>query len=149
MVKTLEGCSSKGLLLPRNRSCLKFLKLRCGHWRIKVRRQWRGSMKISADLVQDAETQLLELVRGKNTNVFAVTIVSGNDKWIISTTDSESGAYCIGEGLTFADAWHARENQLYARVKASAKRPSSTGKAVQPRTFGYCKFFRTAPAGYN
>jgi hypothetical protein len=72
-------------------------------------------MKISAELVQDAETQLLELVRGKNTNVFAVTIVSGNDKWIISTTDSESGAYCIGEGLTFADAWHARENQMYAR----------------------------------
>jgi len=72
-------------------------------------------MKISAELVKDAETQLLELVRGRNANDFAVTIVSGNDKWIISTTDGESGAYCIGEGPTFADAWHARGNQKYAR----------------------------------
>jgi hypothetical protein len=85
-------------------------------------------MKISAELVQDAETQLLKLVRGSN---FAVTIVSGNDKWIISTTDSESGAYCIGEGPTFADAWHARENQMYARGKASAKRPSSARTPVR------------------
>jgi len=74
----------------------------------------------SAELVQDAETQLLDLVRRRSTNGFAVTIVSGNDKWIISTTDSESGAYCIGEGPTFADAWHARENQMYA-VKVAAK----------------------------
>jgi hypothetical protein len=64
-------------------------------------------MTISAEFVQDAEAQLLELVRGEDVSGFSVTIVCANDKWIISTTDNESGAYCIGEGPTFAHAWHA------------------------------------------
>jgi hypothetical protein len=64
------------------------------------------------DLVKDAETQLLELVRGEGVSSFSLTIVCANDKWIISTTDNESGDYCIGEGTTFADAWQARENPI-------------------------------------
>jgi hypothetical protein len=82
------------------------------------------SMTISAELVQDAETQLLELVRGEDISGFSVTIVCANDKWIISTTDNESGAYCIGEGPTFADAWHAREDQMLTRVRSPLKRAS-------------------------
>jgi hypothetical protein len=77
-------------------------------------------MTISAELVQSAETQLLELVRGEDISDFSVTIVCANDKWIISTADNESGAYCIGEGPTFADAWHARENQMITRVRSRA-----------------------------
>jgi len=85
----------------------------------------------SAELVQDAETQLLAFVRRSSTNGFAVTIVSGNDKWIISTTDSESGAYCIGEGPTFADAWHARENQMYEHKSVCKKVLSSANIPVR------------------
>jgi hypothetical protein len=58
-------------------------------------------MPISAELVQDAETQLLEFARGQGSSIFSLTIVCANDKWIVSTTDNESGAYCIGEGATF------------------------------------------------
>ena len=57
-------------------------------------------MTISAELVQDAETQLLEFARGQCSSVFSLTIVCANDKWIVSTTDNKSGAYCIGEGAT-------------------------------------------------
>jgi hypothetical protein len=81
-------------------------------------------MTISAELVQDAETQLLELVRGEDVSSFSVTIVCANDKWIISTTDNDSSTYCIGEGPTFADAWHARENQMFTRVRPPVKRAS-------------------------
>src|SRR5262245_65577069 len=73
-----------------------------------------GSMTVSAELVQDAETQLLEFLRGEDVSNFSVTIVCGNDKWIISTTDNESGTYCIGQGPTFADAWHDRKTK-YSR----------------------------------
>jgi hypothetical protein len=45
-------------------------------------------MAISAELVQDAETQLLAFLRGRNLSNFSVTIVCGNDKWIISTKDN-------------------------------------------------------------
>jgi hypothetical protein len=83
-----------------------------------------GSMTIPAEFVQDAETQLLELVRGENVSSFSVTIVYANDKWIISTTDNDSSTYCIGEGRTFADAWHARENQMFTRVRQPVKRAS-------------------------
>ena len=62
-----------------------------------------GPMAVSAEFVEDAEDQLLELLRGEDVSSFSVTIVCGNDKWIISTTDTESGAYCIGQGPTFAD----------------------------------------------
>jgi hypothetical protein len=81
-------------------------------------------MPISAELVQDAENQLLKLVRGDNVGGFSVTFVCANDKWIISTTDNESGSYCIGEGPTFAEAWHARENQMLTRVRSRVKRAS-------------------------
>jgi len=81
-------------------------------------------MAIPAELVQDAENQLLELVRSEGISGFSVTIVCANDKWIISTTDNESGAYCIGEGPTFADAWHARENQMLTRVRSPVRRAS-------------------------
>jgi hypothetical protein len=81
-------------------------------------------MTISAELVLDAETQLLEFVRGEDSSMFSLTIVCANDKWIISTTDNESGAYCIGEGTTFAEAWHARENQILTRGRSSLKRAS-------------------------
>ena len=81
-------------------------------------------MTISADLVQGAETQLLELVRGEDVSSFALTIVCANDKWIVSTTDNESGAYCIGEGTTFADAWHARQNAMLTRGRPPLKRAS-------------------------
>ena len=83
-------------------------------------------MTISADLVQDAETQLLELVRGEGISSFSLTIVCANDKWIVSTADNESGDYCIGEGETFADAWHARENQILTqgRLRPTLKRAS-------------------------
>jgi hypothetical protein len=91
---------------------------------VKVRHQWRGSMTISAELVQDAETQLLEFARGQGSSIFSLTIVCANDKWIVSTTDNESGAYCIGEGATFAEAWHARENQILTRGRSSLKRAS-------------------------
>jgi hypothetical protein len=46
------------------------------------------------------------------------------DKWIVSTIENESGAYCIGEGATFAEAWHARENQILTRGRSSLKRVS-------------------------
>ena len=81
-------------------------------------------MTISAELVQDAETQLLEFARGQGSSIFSLTIVCGNDKWIVSTTDNESGAYCIGEGGTFAQAWHAREDQMLTRGRSSLKRAS-------------------------
>ena len=81
-------------------------------------------MAISANLVQDAETQLLDFLRGENVSSFSVTIVRGNDKWIISTTDNESGAYCIGQGQTFADAWHDRKNQILTPVRGRLKRAS-------------------------
>jgi len=81
-------------------------------------------MAISAKLVQDAETQLLEFLRGKDVSNFSVTIVRGNDKWIISTTDDESGAYCIGQGPTFADAWHDRRNQILTPDRPPLKRAS-------------------------
>jgi len=81
-------------------------------------------MTISAELVQDAETQLLEFARGQGSSIFSLTIVCANDKWIVSTTDNESGAYCIGEGATFAEAWHARENQILTRSRSSLKRAS-------------------------
>ena len=83
-----------------------------------------GSMAISADLAQDAEAQLLEFLRGRDLSSFSVTIVCGNDKWIISTTDNESGAYCIGQGPTFADAWHDRKNQILTPVRPPLKRAS-------------------------
>ena len=53
-------------------------------------------MTISAELVQDAETQLLKFARGHGSSIFSLTIVRANDKWIVSSTDNESGAYCIG-----------------------------------------------------
>jgi hypothetical protein len=81
-------------------------------------------MTIYAELVQDAETQLLEFARGQGSSVFSLTIVCANDKWIVSTTDNESGAYCIGEGATFAEAWHAREDQMLNRGRSSLKRAS-------------------------
>jgi hypothetical protein len=81
-------------------------------------------MTISAELVRDAETQLLEFVRGAESSMFSLTIVCANDKWIISTTDNESGAYCIGEGTTFAKAWHARENQILSHRRSPLKRAS-------------------------
>ena len=83
-----------------------------------------GSMTISAELAQDAEIQLLKFLRGKDVSGFSVTIVCGNDKWIISTTDNESGAYCIGQGPTFADAWRDRKNQMLTPVKPPLKRAS-------------------------
>jgi hypothetical protein len=81
-------------------------------------------MTITTELVKDAESQLLELVRGGNVSGFSVTLVCANDKWIVSTTDNESGSYCIGEGPTFAEAWHARENQMFTRVGSRVKRAS-------------------------
>ena len=82
-------------------------------------------MTVSAELVEDAETQLLEFLRGKDvSSSFSVTIVCGNDKWIISTTDNESGTYCIGQGPTFADAWHDRKNQILTPVRSPLKRAS-------------------------
>jgi hypothetical protein len=81
-------------------------------------------MTVSAELVQDAETQLLEFLRSENVSSFSVTIVCGNDKWIISTTDNESGAYCIGQGATFADAWHDRKNQMLMPATPPLKRAS-------------------------
>ena len=83
-----------------------------------------GPMAVSAEFVEDAENQLLELLRGEDVSSFSVTIVCGNDKWIISTTDTESGAYCIGQGPTFADAWHDRQNQILTVVKHPMKRAS-------------------------
>jgi len=90
-------------------------------------------MAISAELMQDAETQLLEFLRGRDLSSFSVTIVCGNDKWIISTTDNESGAYCIGQGPTFADAWHDRTNQILTPVRQPLKRASwpSTSKTAR------------------
>ena len=35
-----------------------------------------GSMTISAELVQDAETQLLEFARGQGSSIFSLTIVA-------------------------------------------------------------------------
>jgi hypothetical protein len=81
-------------------------------------------MTISVELVQEAEGELLELVRGDDVSGFSVTIVCANDKWIISTTDNENGSYYIGEGPTFAEAWHARENQMLTRVRSPVKRAS-------------------------
>jgi hypothetical protein len=43
--------------------------------------------RLSAEFVQDAGAQLLELVRGEHGSSFSVTIVCANDKWIISTTE--------------------------------------------------------------
>ena len=82
------------------------------------------SMTVSAEFVEDAENQLLELLRGEDVSSFSVTIVCGNDKWIISTTDTESGAYCIGQGPTFADGWHDRQNQILTVVKHPMKQAS-------------------------
>jgi hypothetical protein len=82
------------------------------------------SMTTTAELVQDAESQLLQLVHGDNVSGFSVTLVCANDKWIVSTTDNESGSYCIGEGPTFAEAWHAIENQMFTRVRSQIKRAS-------------------------
>ena len=81
-------------------------------------------MTISAELVQDAETQLLEFARGQCSSVFSLTIVCANDKWIVSTTDNKSGAYCIGQGPTFADAWHDRKNQILTPIRPPLKRAS-------------------------
>ena len=81
-------------------------------------------MTTSAELVQDAETQLLEFLRGEDNSMFSLTIICANNKWIISTTDNESGAYYIGEGATFAEAWHARENQMLPRGRSPLKRAS-------------------------
>jgi len=83
-----------------------------------------GSMTVSAELVQDGETQLLEFLRGEDVSSFSVTIVRGNDKWIISTTDNESGAYCIGQGPTFADAWHDRKHHVLMPARPPLKRAS-------------------------
>src|SRR5262245_66044116 len=96
----------------------------CGHGRIEVSTSRGGSMTVSAELVEDAETQLLKFLRGEDVSSFSVTIVCGNDKWIISTTDNESGAYCIGQGSTFADAWRDRQNQILTVVKHPMKRAS-------------------------
>jgi hypothetical protein len=81
-------------------------------------------MTISAELVLDAETQLLEFLRGKDSSMFSLTIVCADDKWIISTTHNESGAYCIGEGTTFTEAWHARVNQMVPSGRSPWKRAS-------------------------
>jgi hypothetical protein len=81
-------------------------------------------MAISTNSVREAETQLLEFLRGKYVNNFSVTIVCGVDKWIISTTDSENGTYCIGQGRTFADAWHDRKNQVLTPARPPLKRAS-------------------------
>jgi hypothetical protein len=112
----------EGLLLPRNTRALNFSK-----WDAAMAESGAtsgGAMAISAELVQDAETQLLEFLRGRDLSSFSVTIVCGNDKWIISTTDNESGAYCIGQGPTFADAWHDRKNQILTPVRQPLKRAS-------------------------
>ena len=81
-------------------------------------------MAISAELVQEAETQLLALVRGEDINSFALTIVCANDKWIVSTTDNKNGAYYIGEGTTFTDAWHARQDSLLTHGRPPLKQAS-------------------------
>jgi len=81
-------------------------------------------MTVSAEFLPDAETQLLEFLRDEDVGSFSVTIVRGNDKWIISTTDNESGAYCIGQGATFADAWHDRKNQMLVPARPPLKRAS-------------------------
>jgi hypothetical protein len=82
------------------------------------------SMAISAESIQDAEAQILNLLRGKDVSIFSVTIVRGDDKWIISTTDEKSGAYCIGQGRTFADAWHDRKNKILTGTRPPVKRAS-------------------------
>jgi len=112
------------LLRPARR--LKFPQLRCGDERLNCKGYVTngGTMTISADLVQDAETQILKFVRGEGVSSFALTIVRANDRWIVSTTDNESGAYCVGEGTTFADAWHARQNPMLTRGRPPLKQAS-------------------------
>jgi hypothetical protein len=65
----------------------------------------------------EAERQLIELVRGQGAGNFTLTVVSQGGKWIVATTNMDSGGYCSGDGENFAEAWHRQENPIFTEGK--------------------------------
>ena len=58
---------------------------------------------------KEAETQLLELVRGQDSKGFTLTISSDGGRWTVTTTDLDADAKAVGEGDSFAEAWHCQK----------------------------------------
>ena len=62
---------------------------------------------------KEAEAQLLELVRGQDSKGFTLTISSDGGRWIVTATDLDAGTKAVGEGDSFAEAWH-RQKPIWA-----------------------------------
>ena len=53
-----------------------------------------------------AEQQLLKLLREQDSDGFKLTITFSDGRWAITTEDFDSGSSAVGQGETFAEAWH-------------------------------------------
>ena len=58
---------------------------------------------------EEAEKQLLDLVRGQDTKAFTLTISCVDGRWTVLTTDHASGGHRVGHGACFAEAWLGQE----------------------------------------
>ena len=63
---------------------------------------------------ENAERQLLELIRLQDSQNFTVTIACDSGQWSVSSTDHDgmSGG-AVGRGDSFAEAWF-RQNPIWA-----------------------------------
>lgn len=81
-----------------------------------------------ADSLDQAETDLIEVLRLNDAQNFTLSVTCRNGWWQVITTDldqSHPDLVCEGRGRSFSDAWH---NQKPAwAVKVNAEEASSNG----------------------
>ena len=53
----------------------------------------------------DAEAELLELIRLQDAKNFRLTIASDEGGWMVRTENTDAGLCAIGQGNNFARAW--------------------------------------------
>ena len=58
---------------------------------------------------KEAETQLLELVRGQDSKGFTLTVSSDSGRWTVTTADLDANTKAVGEDDSFAEAWHRQK----------------------------------------
>ena len=59
----------------------------------------------------DAERQLLELIRLQDAQNFKLSITCVDGGWTVTVTDptGENPGAAIGQGVSFAEAWHRQD----------------------------------------
>ena len=54
---------------------------------------------------ENAEAELLALLRGQDSKNFSLTVTCDDGRWTVSTSDNDHGTKAIGDGSSFAEAW--------------------------------------------